>query len=95
MDDKYEPLFKESIDELAERWAKLDRKLIETNAEQLIDEGMDEYSAYETAREEYHKRMRQSNDNRTVTSTAVETVFTDTYKANLPSQTQNTQNRCS
>ena len=49
MDDKYEPLFKESIDELAERWAKLDRKLIETNAEQLIDEGMDEYSAYETA----------------------------------------------
>ena len=34
--------------------------------------------------------MSQSNDNRTITSTAVEKVSTDTYNANLPSQTQNT-----
>ena len=90
MADKYEPVFKESVDELAKRWATLDENIIKANAEQLIREGTDEYSAYETAREEYYNRNKKSNDNRAVSSMAVKKVSTDTYNANLPAPTQNT-----
>lgn len=91
MDDEYTPLWEGSIEDFVEKHLKpVDDALIDARAKDLIRDGVYPDIAYEMARDEYYNGNKRRNGNRAVTSTAVEKVSTDTYNANLPAPTQNT-----